>query len=86
MSKIGHRMSSGIVLGIGKNCTIRRAILDKNVRIGDGVVITPDGKPDHMDDDLFCIRDGIVVIQKIQLSLMECISRFCLVRKGACRV
>ena len=30
---------SGIVLGIGRNCTIRRAILDKNVRIGDGVVI-----------------------------------------------
>ena len=55
---------SGIVLGIGRNCTIRRAILDKNVRIGDGVVITPDGKPDHMDDDLFCIRDGIVVIPK----------------------
>jgi glucose-1-phosphate adenylyltransferase len=53
-----------IALGIGKNCTIQKAILDKNVRIGDGVVITPEGKPSEMDDDLFCIREGIVVIPK----------------------
>ncbi len=30
--------------GIGKNCRIERAIIDKNVHIGDGVVITPKGK------------------------------------------
>lgn len=51
-------------IGIGKNCTIDHAIIDKNVRIGNGVVITPDGKPDHMDGDNFYIRDGIVIIPK----------------------
>ena len=51
-------------IGIGRNCVIKRAIIDKNARIGDGVVITPDGKPDHYDSENFYIRDGIVVIPK----------------------
>ena len=38
--------------------------VDKNVRIGDGVTITPDNKPDNLDDQLYCIRDGIVIIPK----------------------
>ncbi|MEQ1751322.1 MAG: glucose-1-phosphate adenylyltransferase [Prosthecobacter sp.] len=50
--------------GIGRNCRIERTIIDKNVHIGDNVVITPDGKPDNMDSELFHIRDGIVVIPK----------------------
>ncbi len=50
--------------GIGRNCRIERAIIDKNVHIGDNVVITPSGKPDKLDHELFCIRDGIVVIPK----------------------
>jgi glucose-1-phosphate adenylyltransferase len=52
--------------GIGKGCKIERAIVDKNVHIGDGAVITPKGKPDTFDspDGLFYIRDGIVVIPK----------------------
>lgn len=51
-------------LGIGKNCVVNKAIIDKNARIGDGVVITPEGKPDHMDGPNFYIRDGIVIIPK----------------------
>ena len=49
---------------IGRNCRIERAIIDKNVHIGDNVVITPEGKPDHMDHENFYIRDGIVIIPK----------------------
>ena len=56
--------SSGIELGIGDNCIIKKTILDKNVRIGDGVTITPDNKADNLDDQLYCIRDGIVIIPK----------------------
>ena len=56
--------SSGIELGIGENCIIKKTILDKNVRIGDGVTITPDNKPDNLDNQLYCIRDGIVIIPK----------------------
>ncbi|MDZ4401494.1 glucose-1-phosphate adenylyltransferase [Prosthecobacter sp.] len=50
--------------GIGRNCRIERAIIDKNVHIGDNVVITPEGKPSEMDGDNFYIRDGIVCIPK----------------------
>lgn len=51
-------------VGIGKGTTINNAIIDKNARIGDNVVITPEGKPDNMDGDNFYIRDGIVVVPK----------------------
>ena len=51
-------------IGIGRNCVIKRAIIDKNARIGDGVVITPDGKPSHYDSANFYIRDGVVVVPK----------------------
>lgn len=51
-------------LGIGKGCKIERAIIDKNVHIGDGCVISPAGKPDQLDEKNYYIRDGIVVIPK----------------------
>jgi len=54
----------GPELGIGKNCVIDHAIIDKNARIGDGCVITPDGKPDNFDGANFYVRDGIVVVPK----------------------
>jgi glucose-1-phosphate adenylyltransferase len=51
-------------LGIGRNCVIDHAIIDKNARIGDGVVISPAGKPENVDGSNYYIRDGIVVIPK----------------------
>ena len=51
-------------IGIGRNCVIDRAIIDKNARIADGVVITPEGKPADFDGDNYFIRDGIVVVPK----------------------
>jgi glucose-1-phosphate adenylyltransferase len=51
-------------IGIGRNCVIDRAIIDKNARIADGVVITPEGKPLNFDGDNYFIRDGIVVVPK----------------------
>jgi glucose-1-phosphate adenylyltransferase len=51
-------------LGIGKGCRIRRTIIDKNCQIGDGCVISPEGKPENTDHPPYCIRDGIVVIPK----------------------
>jgi glucose-1-phosphate adenylyltransferase len=50
--------------GIGARCVIRRAIIDKNVHIGEGCVITPEGKPERVDHEFYCIRDGIVVVPK----------------------
>jgi glucose-1-phosphate adenylyltransferase len=51
-------------IGIGRNCVIDHAIIDKNARIADGAVITPQGKPENLDRDNYFIRDGIVVIPK----------------------
>jgi len=50
--------------GIGRNCVIDHAIIDKNACIGDNVVITPEGKPDHFDGPNYYIRDGIVIVPK----------------------
>ena len=51
-------------MGIGHGAWIERTIVDKNARIGDGVRITPDGKPSFLDGPNFYVRDGIVIIPK----------------------
>jgi glucose-1-phosphate adenylyltransferase len=51
-------------IGIGANCKIENAIIDKNARIGNNVTISPAGKPEKVDHELYFIRDGIVVIPK----------------------
>lgn len=51
-------------IGIGQNTRIENAIIDKNARIGDNVVISPAGKPENLDHPLYYIRDGIVIIPK----------------------
>jgi glucose-1-phosphate adenylyltransferase len=60
------RQSDGDVppIGIGRNCVIDRSIIDKNARIADGAVITPEGKPSNVDAENYFIRDGIVVVPK----------------------
>jgi glucose-1-phosphate adenylyltransferase len=51
-------------IGIGSNTRIEDAIIDKNARIGNNVVITPRGKPENVDHATYYIRDGIVIIPK----------------------
>lgn len=51
-------------LGIGKNCFIERAIIDKNVRIGDGVVIRSKSDKKEFQGKTHWIRGGITVIPK----------------------
>ncbi len=51
-------------IGVGKNCAIEGAIIDKNARIGDNVVITPKPANESADGDGYYIRDGIVVVPK----------------------
>jgi glucose-1-phosphate adenylyltransferase len=51
-------------VGIGQNTSIERAIIDKNARIGKRVVIrSHKGDADH-HEELYSVRDGIVVIPK----------------------
>ncbi len=51
-------------VGIGRNCVIRNAILDKNVRIGEGVRILNEKGLVNFAHDRYNIVDGIVVIPK----------------------
>jgi glucose-1-phosphate adenylyltransferase len=53
-----------IPLGVGNGSYIEGAILDKNVRIGRGVIIRPFPVGTDKDESLFWVRDGIVVIPK----------------------
>ncbi len=51
-------------MGIGHEVWIEGTIVDKNARIGDGVRITPEGKPADFDGPNFFVRDGLVIIPK----------------------
>lgn len=51
-------------LGIGRNCTLKKAIIDKNARICDNVQIINRDNLSEYDSDLYSIRDGIIVIPK----------------------
>ena len=60
------RQAGGTPLGVGKGTTVKRAILDKNTRIGDNVKIVNKDRVEEADrPDLgFYIRNGIVVVVK----------------------
>jgi glucose-1-phosphate adenylyltransferase len=51
-------------IGIGANTRIEEAIIDKNARIGNDVVVSAKGKPENVDHPMYYVRDGIVIIPK----------------------
>ena len=52
-------------LGVGKNCRIKGAIIDKNARIGEGSVLNVEGKADGAyANGAVIIRDGVLVVPK----------------------
>jgi glucose-1-phosphate adenylyltransferase len=64
--RLALRQQGGIPVGVGKGTTVKRAILDKNVRIGNNVTIV---NKDHLEEadrpeHSFYIRNGIVVVEK----------------------
>ncbi len=60
------RDGGGIPLGVGQGSTVKRAILDKNTRIGENVKIINKDNVEEADkpDQGFYIRNGIVVVVK----------------------
>ena len=54
----------GLPIGIGANCHIEGAILDKNARIGENVTIRPFPRNTEVDNERWYVRDGIVIIPK----------------------
>lgn len=53
-----------IPLGIGPNSEITGAIIDKNARFGEGVIIRPFPLGTEIDEKNYVVRDGIVAIPK----------------------
>jgi len=51
-------------MGVGHYCHIEHAILDKDCRIGNNVVIKGGDHLPDIDTDEYCIRDGVVVVKK----------------------
>ncbi len=59
-----EREREGIPIGIGANCHIEGAILDKNARLGDNVTIRPFPRDKDIDNEKWYVRDGVVIIPK----------------------
>jgi glucose-1-phosphate adenylyltransferase len=57
---LGEKVS----MGIGHNCQIESAIIDKNACLGDGVIIKAFPRGMDYEGSNWVVRDGIVVIPK----------------------
>jgi glucose-1-phosphate adenylyltransferase len=51
-------------LHIGRNCLIRKAIIDKNACIGDNVQLTNEHDLTHYDGQHVSIRDGVIIVPR----------------------
>jgi glucose-1-phosphate adenylyltransferase len=61
---LGAEPISDIPIGIGCNCYIEGAIIDKNACVGDNVVIKPFPRGTEILKEDWAVQDGIVVIAK----------------------
>jgi glucose-1-phosphate adenylyltransferase len=52
------------LVGIGERCFISNALVDKNCRIGNDVYIKGGSHLEDFSNELYAIKDGIVVIKK----------------------
>ena len=63
--EMAHSLERGIPkIGIGENCKIKNAIVDKNCRIGNDVSIIGGTHLPDSDHSLYAVKDGIVVLKK----------------------
>ncbi len=62
---IRYNRSKGIpLLGVGENCVVKRAIIDKNVRIGNNVRIINRNNVREFDGENYYVKDGIIIVEK----------------------
>jgi glucose-1-phosphate adenylyltransferase len=55
---------NAVSTGIGRDCTIRNAIIDFNARIGDGCKLLNEAKIEEAETANYSIRGGIIVVPK----------------------
>lgn len=53
-----------VAMGIGENCHIFQAIIDKNCRIGNHVTLNGGMHIPNSDDENITVKDGIIVVKK----------------------
>ncbi len=53
-----------ILMGIGENCVINNAILDKNCRVGDNVQLKGGKHLENHETPNYIVKDGIIVVKK----------------------
>lgn len=65
LDEINADQQNGVpLLGIGQNCHIENAIIDKDCRIGNDVRIIGGMHLQDTDNNLFAIKEGVIVIKK----------------------
>jgi glucose-1-phosphate adenylyltransferase len=65
LDDMSEDQQSGVpLLGIGQRCHIENALIDKDCRIGDDVRIIGGTHLQDTDNNLFAVKDGVIVIKK----------------------
>jgi glucose-1-phosphate adenylyltransferase len=64
LSEINNPAKKGQIVGIGERCYLKNCIVDKNCIIGDDVRINGGKHLENANNDLYTVKDGIVVIKK----------------------
>lgn len=63
--EIRRNLAQGIPkIGIGDNCSIRNAIIDKNARIGNNVKLNGGEQLNGVETENYTVKDGIIVVPK----------------------
>ncbi|MBL0146681.1 MAG: glucose-1-phosphate adenylyltransferase [Chitinophagaceae bacterium] len=63
--EMAHALERGTPkVGIGENCTIKNAIVDKDCRIGNNVTIIGGANLEDADHALYTVKDNVIVIKK----------------------
>jgi glucose-1-phosphate adenylyltransferase len=55
---------AGPRMGVGRNCVLRRVIVDFNARIGDGSRLVNAAGVENAEEESYSIRDGIIVVHR----------------------
>lgn len=53
-----------IPMGVGENCHIENAIVDRNVCIGNNVTIKGHQDLQETENEIYCVKEGVVVVRK----------------------
>lgn len=65
LEELAHNTKNEIPhVGIGTNCVIKNAIVDKNVRMGNNVRVIGGEHLPNSDHSLYTVKDGIIVVKK----------------------